>query len=263
MLQSIQESSQLAAGQWTIMFSQSRDGLKAQLLPVPETEEAMKRAINDLMMSIYQMNRQIGVQQDEISYLKTQAGALANLQLEKKALEELVTNLQRRLENQQAEIDELKVALNAQGEKITSLEGDRARHVRDIRRLTVREVCRALEAAICLEIAGSKRKAKSGMFNFQKVKSFSTAADSDLTQTLLALGLNDTNLIERLKDDGDKFAHSERQSDMLTAAQFRAQIAEDEDDDEEKAEKENLVRALFKFGMVDPQSGTINLAKPF
>ena len=204
--------------------------------PNPSGRSKKNELIEELLKIIFGMDQQI-------RHTPESRTLLAQMN----ALQELVVK-------QNSEIDELKGRVDA-------LSAQFAAANESIQRLTVREICRSIERHIVLKVVGSKTKARYSLFNFAKVKN--DPAYQHILDTYLAeLGLGTTDLIDALKDDGDRVGRAGKLCDVVSVDDFRSLIEREDDDDEIRSKKAALVRALGTFKLVDAQNNIV-LTDPF
>jgi hypothetical protein len=137
--------------------------------------------------------------------------------------------------------------------------------------ITVREAMRILEAHICLEAAGSKRKYICGHYNFEKIRNGETDVQTRLATIMSDHGLTNDhlNMFDYLKDNGDYSAHHNRP--LLTPLEFTNVLLEDETNetsslDEEVVQENNikkkLLQVLLSYSPCDDENNTWNLQHP-
>jgi hypothetical protein len=122
--------------------------------------------------------------------------------------------------------------------------------------ITLREIARTLEAHICLQVAGSKTKAKN-LYNFSRIDASNDQRAITHLNTLAGVGLR--NLIGRLKDDGDTSAHDGRP--QLNEDELKKLLFQPDDEDDDKKEKNDFIMALHAYNIFN--NGAVVLAKPF
>lgn len=151
---------------------------------------------------------------------------------ENKTLREEVDRL--KMEN-----SELKQELSVMKAEIIQLRQDVKSYANP---LTAREAVRALENYICVDIVGSKKKAKK-----ERVFTVAQANSSQYSRSLHSkLTKDQISLIDFIKDTGNNIAHLQfDKADLLEAL-------EDEDDDEDsKKDKATLVQMLENYCKLD------------
>jgi hypothetical protein len=137
--------------------------------------------------------------------------------------------------------------------------------------MTVHEAMRILEAHICLEAAGSKRKYIRGHYNFEKIRNGETDVQTRLATILSDHGLTNDhlNMIDYLKDNSDFSAHHNRL--LLTPLELTNILLEDETNetsslDEEVVQENNikkkLLQVLLSYIPCDDENNTWNLQHP-
>jgi hypothetical protein len=145
------------------------------------------------------------------------------------SLEGHVSALEKKMAKAEAEIDELK-------KKMAVLEAND-------QRVTVREICTAVERKLCLEAAGSMAKMKNGYYCFSLFES-KPVEKAQLDSVLSKYQVSST-LIGYLKEHGGNVTH-----DNWTVPLLESAILDNDDDADAVSEKEKLVRALYALGMV-------------
>ena len=114
---------------------------------------------------------------------------------------------------------------------------------------------RKLESHICLKIAGSKTKARGGLFNFAKFREKGREKD-----ILLVIGPEVADLIDRLKDAGDDAAHAMRPT--IHVSELKELITHADEEREDTDANERFIVLLHTYGLVDV-SGRIILNDAF
>jgi hypothetical protein len=137
--------------------------------------------------------------------------------------------------------------------------------------MIVREAMRILEAHICLEAAGSKRKYIRGHYNFEKIRNGETDVQTRLATIMSDHGLTNDhlNMIDYLKDNSDFSAHHNRL--LLTPLELTNILLEDETNetsslDEEVVQENNIIKKLLQvllsYSPCDDENKTWNLQHP-
>ncbi len=125
-------------------------------------------------------------------------------------------------------------------------------------RITLRDVCIAMERRICVQAAGSKARAKNGLFNFEKIQE---SADMEAKGSLEAI-MENLNLsedtVEFWGDSARKAANNAHGS--LTPSAIREILAQDESDEIDTQQHDAFVAALCKLEMV-LEDGTVDATR--
>jgi hypothetical protein len=115
------------------------------------------------------------------------------------------------------------------------------------KKITIREVARAMEWRICVRAAGSKTKAKAGLYNFDKInKSRQPGVIDALAAQLLALKLREDTL-GFLKDLGDEVVHDAR---TMEAVEMRSILRSMETSEDEATQYDAVIEALGELKMI-------------
>lgn len=204
--------------------------------------------VNELLRERDELLRRNALLEQEVQRLSAEAGVVnfAKLQELEEEVEEtrsLNEDLQRTVEVLRKENQELTTLVQELRGQLMSL----AKRVSDLEKrdspITVREVVRRLEGCICLDVAGSKKKAKA-LFNFAKFKEHGR-----FEAITKVVDPRVTVLIDWLKDCGDRAAHDERP--ILDLATFQALIEDVDDDKDEVEAKVQLIALLRKYKLVN------------
>lgn len=173
--------------------------------------------------------------EETLEQLESQAKQLQDLEAENKALRNLVEDLQAQLEGRDKVVSQLQQTVEALGESVRELQQ------RD-GPITVREVMRNLEGAICLRVAGSNRQFRL-FYNFSKFREAGRENELDAIASADA-----RNLIGMLKDVGNRATHDGR---SLELASLQRALQDEGDTEGDRAVQEEVITLLRQFQRVD------------
>eukprot|EP00604_Paraphysomonas_vestita_P002616 CAMPEP_0174818496 /NCGR_PEP_ID=MMETSP1107-20130205/1168_1 /TAXON_ID=36770 /ORGANISM="Paraphysomonas vestita, Strain GFlagA" /LENGTH=265 /DNA_ID=CAMNT_0016030385 /DNA_START=12 /DNA_END=806 /DNA_ORIENTATION=- len=218
--------------------------LSLQLTSLLKEREDLQKTISDLhsnALNAHLLTEKIKLLDDGNELLKQQN---KELQDEIELLKQQNKELQDEIEALKQQNKELRDEIEALNTRVIALEN------RDVP-ITVREAMRILEAHICLEAAGSKRKCKDGHYNFEKIRNGETDVQTRLATIISRHGLtnNHINMIGYLKDNGDFSAHQNRP--LLTPLELTNVLLEDETNetsslDEEVVQENDIKKKLLQ-----------------
>ena len=229
------------------------DGPRVVLDPEPKTREQKELALKflqsvtaNLQLANAQLGQQLVAAQSTNAiekHLREEKEADILLARERSLLK-LINDLESELTGVKVHVDKLQSQLDHLLRKDSTV--------------TLRQICRILERHLCLQVAGSKTQAKKNYFNFAKVKNDKTMF-AELERDLQLRGFtSSTNFIDRLKDVGDAAVHQDR--DCPTLDEFRAQLCDQNDDEEDRQNSMAFLKALESFGMVSSK-GRIEISR--